>query len=128
MVRSVRELSSKAYLFMVKWRGCQIHRAEEAYMVNVTAYTVEQVKDPFGILEGKRYEFILELEVDEDDELYSERGVSLRVIYSVDGASERIVKHDLTEGGTGRYLEFDLEEDELEEVAAFCKEHLSEAE
>jgi hypothetical protein len=97
-------------------------------MVNVTAYTVEQVKDPFGILYGKRYEFILDLDVEEDDELYSQQGISLRVIYSVNGTSERIVKHDLIESNTNRYLEFDLEEEELVEVAAFCKEHVAEAE
>lgn len=97
-------------------------------MVTITAYTVELVKDPFGILEGKRYEYILELELDEDDELYSPQGVSLRVIYSVNGESERIVTHDLIESNTNRHLEFDLEDEELAFVAAFCKEHLAEAE
>jgi hypothetical protein len=114
-------------IFYGKIKGLLETERRYIYMVNITAYTVDQVKDPFGILEGKRYEFNLELEIEEEDELYSEQGVSLRVIYSVDGSSERIVKHDLIESSTSRYLEFDLEDDELEEVAAFCKEHVADA-
>ncbi|MDP4097300.1 DUF6509 family protein [Paenibacillus sp. P96] len=96
--------------------------------MEITSFTVETVKDPFGIIAGTRYEYMLELEVDEEDELYSANGVYLRVIYSVEEDRTRIVKYELYERSTDRYLEFDLEEDELAEVDAFCSEHLAEAE
>lgn len=97
-------------------------------MVTITEYSVELVKDPFGILKGKRYEFILDIDVDEDDELYSEQGVALRVIYGVEEEKQGIVKYDILERNTEKHLDFDLEDDELEEVVAFCREHVSEAE
>ncbi|MFB5673867.1 DUF6509 family protein [Paenibacillus terreus] len=96
--------------------------------MEITSFSVEKVKDPFGIIAGTRYEYNLDLEIDEDDELYSEQGVYLRVIYSVEEEKSRIVKYELYERSTDRYLEFDLEEDELAEVDAFCREHLAEAE
>ena len=96
--------------------------------MEITSFSVDKVKDPFGIITGTRYEYILDLEIDEDDELYSEQGVYLRVIYSVEEEGTRIVKYELYERSTDRYLEFDLEEDELAEVDAFCREHLAEAE
>lgn len=95
--------------------------------MEITSFSVEKVKDPFGIIVGTRYEYILDLEIDEDDELYSEQGVYLRVIYSVEEERTRIVKYELYERSTDRYLEFDLEEDELAEVDVFCREHLAEA-
>ncbi|MFB5265332.1 DUF6509 family protein [Paenibacillus enshidis] len=96
--------------------------------MEITSFSVQKVKDPFGIIAGTRYEYILDLEVDQEDELYSEQGVYLRVIYSVEEEKTRIVKYELYERSTDRYLEFDLEEDELAEVDAFCSEHLKEAE
>ncbi|MFD1954688.1 DUF6509 family protein [Paenibacillus thailandensis] len=32
--------------------------------MTITEYSVEQIKDPFGIVPGARYEFILNIEVD----------------------------------------------------------------
>lgn len=96
--------------------------------MEITAYTVELVNDPFGIISGTRYEFLLDLEVDEEDELYSQNGLYLRVIYSVDGEQTRIVKYELYEQTTKQYLDYDLEPDELEKVEAFCKAHYAEAE
>ena len=97
-------------------------------MVSITEYSVELVKDPFGIIKGKRYEFILDIDVDEDDELNSEQGVALRVIYGVEEEKQGIVKYDILERNTEKHLDFDLEDDELEEVDAFCREHWREAE
>ncbi len=97
-------------------------------MFTITGYSVELVKDPFGILSGKRYEFILDIEVEEDDELYSEQGLYVRVIYGVDGGQASIVKHEIFERTTERLLDFELEDDELDVVKAFCEEHVGEAE
>ncbi|GIP23913.1 DUF6509 family protein [Paenibacillus sp. J22TS3] len=96
-------------------------------MDNITEYSVEQVKDPFGILPGKRYEFIMDIQVDEDDELYSEHGIYLRVIYGVEESTQGIVNYHIHERVTDKYLDFDLEDDELAEVEAFCREHYNEA-
>lgn len=97
-------------------------------MFEITSFSVEWVKDPFQIIPGKRYEFLLELEVDEEDELYSEAGLSLRVIYGVTEEREGIVKYEFQEGGSGKYLDFEMEAAEQEMVEAFCKEHYREAE
>ncbi|GAA4855071.1 hypothetical protein GCM10023310_37490 [Paenibacillus vulneris] len=96
--------------------------------MNITDYSVEFVKDPFGILPGKRYEFVLDIEVDEEDELYSDQGLYVRAIYSVEEAGSRIVKYEIFERGTERYLEFDMEDEEIALVEAFCQEHYHEAE
>jgi len=90
----------------------------------ITAYSVEPVKDPFGILTGERYEFILDIEVPEDDELYSENGVYIRVIYRLEEGQSGIVKYEIYERNTAKYLDFDLEEDEEAQLSAFCKEHV----
>lgn len=96
--------------------------------MNITAYTVELIKDPFGILSGRRYEFKLEVEVDEEDELYSEHGVYARVVYKEEGETSGILTCDWTEKTTNRYLPLDAEPEELAELAAFCAAHLPEDE
>ncbi|MBP1155212.1 MULTISPECIES: DUF6509 family protein [unclassified Paenibacillus] len=93
-------------------------------MFTITGHSVELIKDPFGILSGERYEFSLDIEVPEDDELYSENGLYVRVIYSVQESGTSIVKYDIFEKTTQQYLEFDLEEDEEKVVDAYCQEHL----
>ncbi|WP_172197567.1 MULTISPECIES: DUF6509 family protein [Saccharibacillus] len=93
-----------------------------------TEYTVEKIRDAFGIVQGERYEFMIEIEVDEEDELYSPQGLRLRVLYGVNGEERRIIKHEIIERGTQKVLEFDLEDDELVETAAFCAAHYMESE
>lgn len=97
-------------------------------MLNVEDYTAEYVKDPFGILTGKRYEFRINLEIPEDDDLYTVNGVYARVIVKDDNGEVRIVSYDLVERGTDKILEFDLEDEEEAELEQFCKEHLPEEE
>ncbi|MCS7458905.1 DUF6509 family protein [Paenibacillus doosanensis] len=97
-------------------------------MIAISGYSVELVRDPFGILQGKRYEFVLDIEVDEEDELYSENGLYVRVIYSVEESRAHIVKYEIYERSTNVYLEFDMEDEERALVETFCKEHYQEAE
>lgn len=97
-------------------------------MLTITGYSVELIKDPFGILPGKRYEFILEIDVPEDDELYLDNGVYVRVIYRVEEARQEIVKYELFERNADKYVDFELDDEELELIAAFCKEHYALAE
>ncbi|WP_462405728.1 DUF6509 family protein [Gracilibacillus sp. Marseille-QA3620] len=92
-------------------------------MLKIEGYTVERLDDPFGILTGERYEFFLELDVPEDDELYSENGVMLRVIFLKDEEKERISKYEFIENETKNVLDFELEEDEETAVLTFCREH-----
>ncbi|WJH34472.1 DUF6509 family protein [Paenibacillus sp. CC-CFT747] len=94
--------------------------------MNITSYRVEQVKDPFQIISGNRFEFIIDIEVPEDDELHTDKGVYVRVVYRVDGDVSGIVTHDVRERSTERILDFDLEDDEEAVIAEFCKEHLPE--
>jgi hypothetical protein len=97
-------------------------------MLTIADYSVELIKDPFGILSGKRYEFLLDLEVPEDDELYSENGLYIRALYLVEDTKTSLIKYDLFEKSTDKYQDFDLEEDEIEVISTFCKEHYAEAE
>ncbi|MWC27978.1 DUF6509 family protein [Paenibacillus sp. MMS18-CY102] len=97
-------------------------------MLTITEYSVEFIKDPFGILAGKRYEFILDLDVPDDDELYQELGVYARVIYSLEESASRIVRYELRERSTDRYLEIELEDEELAVLADFCREQLASGE
>lgn len=93
-------------------------------MLVIKDYQVELVKDPFGILTGKRYQFILDLEVPEDDELYFENGIYAKVIYKVEEEESSMIHYTLYEKMVDRYLSFDMEADEEEALAAFCKANL----
>lgn len=95
-------------------------------MLTITEYSVELIKDPFGILAGSRYEFLLDLDVPEDDELHTESGVYLRVVYSVEESRERLVSYEFIERQTNQYLDFEMEDDEVKQIEAFCKERLQE--
>jgi hypothetical protein len=94
-------------------------------MLTITDYSREQIKDPFGILQGSRYEFLLDIEVPDDDELYTESGLYIRAIYAVEESRTGLVKYEIFERQTARYLEFELEEDEAAYIEGFCKDHLS---
>lgn len=96
-------------------------------MIRITAYTIEHVPDRFGILSGRRFEFVIEFDVDEEDELYTEDGLNLRVIFKEEDGNTGIVKYELYERTTNRYLDFELEPEELDYVDAFCREHYLEA-
>lgn len=92
-------------------------------MIEIQSYTVEKLEDPFGILSGERYEYILEIAVPEEDELYTEKGLQLRVIYVMDENKDQISKYEFIESETQSVLDFELEDDELSMVLQFCKEH-----
>ncbi|USK61267.1 DUF6509 family protein [Peribacillus asahii] len=97
-------------------------------MITITEYSVEKLKDPFGILTGERFEYVLDIEVSEDDELYTEGGLSIRLIYVVDGEEQTIKQYNIIAKANEEVLDFDLEEEELHMLLTFCKEHMEEAE
>ncbi len=92
--------------------------------MNITGFTVEKLEDPFGILSGDRYEFYLDIEVDEDDELFLENGLRLKVLYVVEDGEGKIINYSLLENTTDKYIDLALETEELEIAAAFCKQNL----
>ncbi|MBS4199292.1 pullulanase [Bacillus sp. FJAT-49732] len=92
--------------------------------MEITGHTVEQLLDPTGILEGDRYEFFLDLDVLEDDELFSENGIQLRVIFSIIGDEKRVANYNFMEQVTNQFLDFALDEEEEKMVADYCSQHL----
>lgn len=94
--------------------------------MNITGHNVEKLEDPFGLLAGDRYEFFLDLDVDEEDELYSEKGIGLKVIFVVNGDDVKLSTYYFYENGTEEVFDFALEDDEEELVLKYCQEHLPE--
>ncbi|QED48251.1 DUF6509 family protein [Cytobacillus dafuensis] len=92
--------------------------------MKITGYTVEKLKDPTGILIGDRFEFFLDLEVDEDDELFSENGVQLRVLFYRYEDDSRILNYYFL--SSEQILDFAIDEEEEKTITQFCNEHLSE--
>ena len=92
--------------------------------MNILAYMMDEIKDPTNILEGQRFEFLLDIEVDEEDELYTEGGIDLRVIVSKNGDNIKIENYFFIQKSDQKVLEFGLEDDEEAEVLAFVKQHV----
>jgi hypothetical protein len=89
--------------------------------LKIIGHTVEKLEDPFGLLTGDRYEFFLDLEVDEEDELYSENGVGLRVLFGFEENQGKIFNYHFYEKGNDEVLDFALEEEEENMVLNYCK-------
>lgn len=92
--------------------------------MNITQFSVEEILDPTHIIEGKRFELLLDVEIDEEDELYSEAGIELRVIAGVLNEEVRIVNYFIIDKADNKFLDFALEDEEEEIILAFCKEQL----
>lgn len=93
--------------------------------MNITQFSVEEILDPTNIIEGKRFEFLIDVEVDEEDELYSEAGIEIRAIVAQNGEEVRIVNYFMIDKAENDYLDFALEEEEEAMVLAFCQEELT---
>lgn len=93
-------------------------------MFEIREFTIERMKDPYGILSGERFELYLELEVDEEDELYTEDGVRLRVVYVKDDNGSRIVKYEFLNAANGAYIDMEMTEEEEAFIDSFCKEQI----
>ncbi|RHW42237.1 pullulanase [Neobacillus notoginsengisoli] len=92
--------------------------------MEITEHSVEHLEDPFGLLKGERYEFLLDIKVDEEDELYSELGTGLRIIFSVEDGQQKIAQYNFFEKESGQVLDFELEDDEEEMVLQYCSKHM----
>jgi hypothetical protein len=92
--------------------------------LKITSYEVDKLNDPTGIITGDRFEFLLGIEVPEDDELFDEsNSLDLRVILVIEESEARIVQYHFLNRSNGKVLDFGLEEEEEVIVLAFCKEH-----
>jgi hypothetical protein len=92
--------------------------------MKITGHTIERMEDPTRILTGERYEILLNIEVSEDDELYSENGLSLRGIFVIEEKGTRLAQYHFIENVTNRYLDFELEEEEEQLVKGYCSKAL----
>ena len=97
-------------------------------MISIQELEVQLINDQFGILPGNRYEFLFDLEVPEDDELYIETGVSVRVLFLVDGDKKDILKYELVDRAENKVLDFDLEDEELAMIKELCEKNYQHAE
>ena len=93
-------------------------------MMEITGHTIEQIEDPFGILSGNRYEIFIHIEVPEDDELYSEKGLKIKVLLIEDETGYHISHYHIIENATEKVLDFELDEDEEELVKAYSIEEV----
>lgn len=92
--------------------------------MDIIGHTVKKLEDPFGVLSGERYEFLLDLNIEEDDELFSETGTGLKIIYVIDENGSKILQYLFLEKDSGKILDFALEEDEEEMVHTYCKDNI----
>ena len=93
--------------------------------MEITAFSIEEIKDPTNIIEGKRYEFLLDVEVDEEDELYSAAGIEIRVIVGQKDEEVRVLNYFLTDKADNKMLDFALEEEEEAMILQFVREELN---
>lgn len=97
-------------------------------MITITEFEAQLINDQFGILPGNRYEFLLYLDVPEDDELYNENGIYVRALYVVDEEKKQLLTYSLMERGEDTVLDFELEDDEIKLISDFCEKYYSEVE
>lgn len=93
--------------------------------MEITAFAIEEIKDPTNIIEGKRYEFLLDVEVDEEDELYTEAGIEIRAIMGELNEEIRLVNYFVIDKSNNEFLDFALEDEEEAMIIDFCKEQLA---
>lgn len=92
--------------------------------MNITQFSIEEILDPTNIIEGKRFELLLDVEVDEEDELYSEAGLEIRAIVGVLDQNVRVINYFIIDKKDNAYLEFELEEEEQQMILNLCHEEL----
>jgi hypothetical protein len=92
--------------------------------MNLTLQSIEQLDDPFGILSGDRYEIFFNLEVPDDDELFHEGGLLLKVLFIVDESGSRVSHYHIFEKDTNSFIDIGLEDDEEAIVKEMCQKQI----
>ncbi|GEK32953.1 DUF6509 family protein [Kurthia sibirica] len=92
--------------------------------MTIESYLMQEILDPTNIIEGQRFEFTLDLMIDEDDELFQEGGIEVRAIIGVKDHVVSLVNYFLIAKADLSYLEFALEEDEEKMIIDFCTEKI----
>lgn len=92
--------------------------------MEITQFSKEAIKDPTNIIEGERYEFLLDAVFDEDDELYSEAGIEIRMLIAYKEGEASVLNYFIMDKKDKEYLDFALEDDEENELLAFCKQEI----
>lgn len=92
--------------------------------MNLTLQSIEQLEDPFGILSGDRYEIFFNLEVPEDDELYHEGGLLLKVLFVIEETGSRVSHYHIFENDTNNFIDIGLEDDEEAMVKEICEKQV----
>ena len=93
--------------------------------MNITQFSIDEIKDPTNIIEGKRYEFLLDVEIDEEDELYTEAGIEIRVLIGHNGDEVRVLNYFIIDKKDNEYLDFALEDEEEQMIIEFCRGELT---
>lgn len=97
--------------------------------MQIESYEVQRILDPTGIIEGDRYEFLLGLVYEEEDELFEEsQSIDIRIIFADDAKGKRIVQANFVDRSTAKTIDFELEEEEMKELLEFCLARYQEAE
>ncbi|GKV69606.1 hypothetical protein NCCP2716_21040 [Sporosarcina sp. NCCP-2716] len=91
--------------------------------MEIKQYTKTELIDPTGILDGRRYEFFLFIDFDEEDELAEEEAGGIRTVYIQEEGRSRITGTYFFKKETEEALDFELEEEEEAAVLAFCGNH-----
>ncbi|WP_186670138.1 DUF6509 family protein [Sporosarcina sp. BP05] len=91
--------------------------------MKITEHIIKKINDPTGIIAGERYEYRLYIDLDEEDELYSEGGTGLRVIFAIDEDEGRIASYHFFERSSEKVLDFELEDDEKAIALEYCRTH-----
>lgn len=68
---------------------------------------------------------MLELHVEEDDELYDERGIVLRVIYAVEADRDYISKYEFLTASDNKFIALEMVEEEEAMVLEYCRQNCS---
>ncbi|MFD2116667.1 DUF6509 family protein [Paenibacillus yanchengensis] len=79
--------------------------------------------DPYKIIIGDRYECLLELSVEEDDDLYDEKGVMLRVIFAVEPEKSFIAKYEFLTASDNKFIALEMVEEEEAVVLDYCQQN-----
>ncbi|WP_313235135.1 DUF6509 family protein [Sporosarcina ureae] len=94
--------------------------------MQIINHKAQELVDPTGIIDGQRFEFLLTVKFDEEDELYNEEGTGLRMLYSAKDGQRKMLTYQFYELATES--PFDVEWDEEEQTSAeqYCMEHFPE--